>query len=78
MSWYTGVMVYVIVWWLVFFTALPFGARPPEQTEPGHDVGAPEKPRLWMKALISSLIAGVLFAVIYYVIDADLISFRSM
>ncbi len=78
MSWYTGVMVYVIVWWLVFFTALPFGARPPEQAEPGHDVGAPEKPRLWMKALISSLIAGVLFAVIYYVIDADLISFRSM
>lgn len=78
MSWYTGVMVYVIVWWLVFFTALPFGARPPEQVEAGHDVGAPEKPRLWMKALVSSLIAGVLFAVIYYVIDADLISFRSM
>ncbi len=78
MNWFTGVMVYVIVWWLVFFTTLPFGVRPPDRIEPGHDAGAPEKPRLWLKALVSSVIAGVLFAGIYYVIDADLISFRRM
>jgi predicted secreted protein len=78
MNWFTGIMVYVIVWWLVFFTTLPFGVRLPDNVEPGHDVGAPEKPRLWMKALISSVIAGVLFGIIYYVIDADLISFRRM
>jgi len=78
MNWFTGIMVYVIVWWLVFFTTLPFGVRPPDHVEPGHDVGAPENPRLWMKALISSVIAGMLFAIVYYVIDADLISFRRM
>lgn len=78
MNWFTGMMVYVILWWLVFFTALPFGARPPEKVETGHDVGAPEQPRLWMKAMITSLIAGVLFAIVYYVIEADLISFRRM
>ena len=78
MNWFTGIMVYVIVWWLVFFTTLPFGVRPLEHIETGHDIGAPAKPRLWMKALVSSIIAGVLFAIIYYVIDADLISFRRM
>jgi predicted secreted protein len=78
MNWFTGVMVYVILWWLVFFTALPFGARPPAQVETGHDVGAPEKPRLWLKALVSSVVAGLLLAIVYYVIEADLISFRRM
>lgn len=78
MNWFTGIMVYVILWWLVFFTMLPIGARPPEHVEAGHDAGAPEKPRIWMKALAASLIAAVLFAITYYVIEADLISFRTM
>lgn len=78
MQWFTGVMVYIIIWWLVFFTALPFGARPPEHVEIGHADSAPEKPRLWMKALISAVIAGFIFAAVYWVIDNDLISFRSM
>jgi predicted secreted protein len=77
MNWFTGVGIYVIVWWLVFFTMLPIGARPPENIEPGHDSGAPEKPRVWQKALAASLIAGVLFAGIYYAISIDLISFRN-
>ncbi len=77
MNWFTGIMVYVVVWWLVFFAALPFGVQAPDRVEPGHADGAPDKPRLWMKALVTSVIAGVIFAVIYWVIVSDLISFRT-
>ncbi len=78
MNWFTGVGIYVIVWWLVFFTMLPIGARPPETIERGHDAGAPEKPHIWKKILASCLIAGVLFAGIYWAIDSDLIGFRTL
>jgi len=29
-TWVTGLLVYVILWWLVLFITLPFGVRPQE------------------------------------------------
>ncbi len=76
MDWFSGVLVYVMIWWLVFFTALPFGAKPPVKPEPGHDAGAPDKPMLWRKALITTVIATVFWGLAYALIDSDLITFR--
>ena len=76
MDWFTGILVYVMIWWVVFFTALPFGAKPPAKPEPGHDVGAPEKPMLWRKALVTTVIASVLWGLAFALIDSDLITFR--
>ncbi len=77
MSWFTGVMVYVIIWWVVLFTVLPWGLRVPDEAEPGHASSAPEKPMLWRKAAITTAIATVLWGVAYYLIESDLISFRA-
>jgi predicted secreted protein len=38
---------------------------------------APVKPRLWLKAGITTLIAAVLWAGAYYLIASDMLSFRS-
>ena len=76
MNWYTGIMVYVILWWLIWFTLLPIGVRVPDTVEEGHADSAPTNPRLWLKALVASLIAGVLWGAVYYAIEADWISFR--
>lgn len=80
MNWFSGVVVYVILWWLVFFMTLPFGIRAPHEVgeEPGqgHADGAPVKPRLWLKAGVTSLIAAMLWGVAYVLIVSDLISFR--
>ena len=35
MTSFTGVMVYVIIWFVVLFTVLPFGVRRPEHVEEG-------------------------------------------
>lgn len=78
MNWFTGIMVYVIVWWVVLFTVLPFGVKPAKDTGEGHMSGAPEKPKLVRKAIITSLIAAVVFAAIYGLIESDLISFYRM
>ena len=76
MNWFTGLMVYIIAWWMVLFTVLPWGNRAPEQAEPGHAESAPEKPRLWLKALVTTVIASIIWGVIYWVIEADIITFR--
>ncbi|MGF1476917.1 MAG: DUF1467 family protein [Geminicoccaceae bacterium] len=69
-------VVFVIVWWLIFFMTLPFGVRPPEDREPGHDPGAPERPRIALKMLITTVIAAALTAAAYGIIDAGWISIR--
>ena len=66
-------LVFVIVWWIVWFMALPFGVKAPENPEPGHATSAPIKPRLWLKAAITTGIACVLTVVVVLVIQSDLI-----
>jgi len=76
MTWFTGIMVYVIIWWVVLFAVLPFGIRVPEQQEPGHASSAPERPRLVFKAVVTTAIATVIFVGVYFLIESDLLSFR--
>ncbi len=74
---FTGIMLFVIIWWMVFFTVLPWGNRAVENPEPGHAPSAPEKPRLWLKLGVTTGIAGVLFVVARLVIDSGIINLRS-
>lgn len=78
MGWVTGLAVYAVVWWIVLFTVLPWGAHPPEQPEMGHATSAPEKPRMWLKAGVTTIVAGVVWLGIYWLVTSDLISFRRM
>lgn len=71
-----GIVTYLIVWWLIFFMTLPFGAAPPEQPEAGHATSAPAKPRLMIKALVTTVLAGFATWGVAWVIDADLIELR--
>ena len=70
-------VVFILSWWFCFFLALPFGARPRENPEPGHVASAPARPRLWLKAGIATAGAVVMTIVIWHIVDADLISFRN-
>lgn len=80
MSWVAGLFVFVILWWLVLFTVLPWGIRPPEEgeREPGEMAGAPRRPRIVLRLGITTAIAAVLWVVAYFVISSDLISFREL
>jgi predicted secreted protein len=67
MAWYTGVVVFVIIWWLVLFMVLPVGVQTAHEAdqplEPGQATSAPIKPQILLKFLATTGIAGVLFAV---------------
>ena len=64
-----AIAVYLSIWWTVLFAVLPFGIRSQHESDaerpPGTDPGAPIAPRLWIKALWTTLISAVVFAFIY-------------
>ena len=80
MTWFSTVLVFVVVWWLVFFMTLPFGARSfheaGENVETGNVESAPMKPRLWLKAGAATVIAAIITIGVYFLIDSGLLSFR--
>ncbi|MGH6619354.1 MAG: DUF1467 family protein [Alphaproteobacteria bacterium] len=76
MTWFGGIVIYVIVWWMVLFAVLPWGNRPPENPEPGHATSAPEKPRLALKFAVTTGIATLVFLMIWWLFESDLISLR--
>jgi len=76
MSWATGLMVYLVIWWTILFAVLPLGVRRAENPGRGQDPGAPEKPQLLRKAIMTSLVAAVLWLGFYFLHQADVFSFR--
>ena len=76
MTWFAAGMIFVIVWWLVLFMVLPFGAHPPDQVEPGMAPSAPARPRIGLKIAVTTAIAAVLTAVILWLQQSGLIQLR--
>ena len=80
MDWVSGIVVYILLWWWVLFMALPFGLRSTEPSEHdsqrGQQHGAPTRPRLLIKVVITSIIALILWVVVNEVISSEVFSFR--
>jgi predicted secreted protein len=76
MDWFGAAIVFAIVWWLILFMVLPFGAAPPEQVEPGMATSAPARPRMLIKLLITTLLAALVTGLIAWLMDSGLIQLR--
>ena len=48
-----------MAWWLFFLMALPFGVHPDPEPQQGNVESAPAKPRLWLKAAVATVLAGL-------------------
>ena len=79
MSAFNAFAIYIIFWWLVLFMVLPIGAKKKIETsgvKEGHDAGAPAKPMLGIKILMTTAISMVFFAIFYFLYVGDYISIR--
>lgn len=74
----TAIVLYLIIWWVVLFAVLPFGVHRTKNPEVGHDPGAPERPLLGRKVLATTLIALIIWGIIFYLIDNDILVFRDL
>lgn len=74
MSWPLGIALFFVVWWIVLFAVLPFGVRTQQETGevvPGTPASAPQVFRLARVFMINTLVAIVVFAVIWLAIELD-------
>ncbi|MBN9454737.1 MAG: DUF1467 family protein [Bosea sp.] len=65
-----GLALYFVIWWITLFAVLPFGIRSQHEAGDvvaGTEPGAPVMPGLLKKAVITSLIAAVIFVGVWYV-----------
>lgn len=65
----SAIAIYFIVWWVTLFVVLPWGVRNPHESgQPvaeGTDPGAPVNPQLLRKAVITTILASAIFALLY-------------
>jgi len=77
MGWFTAGVLYVLIWWTVLFAVLPMGTQPAEAPDPLSGWrGAPERPRLLRKLLITTGIAALLWGISIAIIESGWLSFR--
>jgi predicted secreted protein len=79
MTWFTGTVVFILVWWTLLFCVLPIGTRtdPDGDIESGGWRGTPVKVNLGWKLLGTTVLTGVVWAILWWVIDSDFLSFRT-
>lgn len=81
MSWYSGLAIYLIIWWVVLFTLLPLGrgsndALSAADIAKGQDAGAPARPYLLYKFIGATVVSGAIFALFYWAYVTGLLDFR--
>lgn len=77
MNWFTVIVTYLTLWWIVLFCVLPFGVRSQaeagEVTE-GTDPGAPVFPNMKKKLLWTTIITAIVWAISAFAMTSGLIS----
>ena len=77
MNWFTGIVVYTLIWWTVLFATLPIGTRPiAEADEHTGWRGVPARARMGRKLIATTLVALVIWVACDVVISSDWLSFR--
>ena len=75
-----SIIVYVMIWWIVFFSILPVGIKSNKEVFKdnigGIDPGAPKNPKIAKKFLITTIITSILFIVIYYLSNKVFLNLR--
>jgi predicted secreted protein len=77
MNWFSGVVLYILIWMLTLFAVLPIGTTPQADADAATGWrGAPSQVSMWRKVLITTIVAAILFAAAFVVIENDWLSFR--
>ncbi len=78
MSVFTGIILYLMIYWLVLFAVLPWGNRAADDTEEGNTASAPANPRIKQKFIITGFVAAIVWVVVFLLIHFQVIYFYAI
>lgn len=79
MSWFSALVLFIVIWWTTLFFTLPFGVRGQHEDDEvvrGSEPGAPQVSGIKKKMLITTAITIVVFAIVATIIIFNLIDLR--
>ena len=75
-----SIIVYVLIWWMIFFSVLPIGIKSNtnkfQEKLQGNDPGAPKNPNIGKKFFFTTLITSIIFIGIYCMISLNYLNLR--
>ena len=82
MSWFTGICIFLTIWWTVLFAILPLGVTTHAEAGidlgDGGDPGAPVDPKLKRKFITTTWISTVLFILLWLTLHFHLITLPNL
>jgi len=81
MNFVTGLVVYLITWWITLFTILPLGITGQAESGevvPGTESGAPVAANFKSKAWLTTVTAAILWLAFFIVLEFQLISLNDI
>tara|TARA_Y100001970_G_C13547940_1_gene515445 strand:+ start:120 stop:365 length:246 start_codon:yes stop_codon:yes gene_type:complete len=73
-----SVVIFVIIWWIVFFSLLPIDVNRNKNIKiEGEDPGSPENPKILKKFIYTTIISLALFLAIYYLVQYNFLNLRN-
>ena len=69
-----NIVTFFIIWWVVIFAVLPWGVHRLKNPEKGMEHGAPEKPLILRKLLLTTGISIILWGTLKYLIENDFLT----
>lgn len=74
----SGLLVFTMIWWVVFFMALPIAIQRMTKRVPGQDPGAPERANVGLKILCTTGISLLVWGIVFWIITMKFVNFRAM
>ena len=72
-----SLIIYVLIWWIIFFSLLPIDVdRKHKQIVEGIDKGSPENPRIIKKLIYTTIITSIIFIGIFLLVKYDYLNLR--
>ena len=73
-----SIVIFVIIWWIVFFSILPIDVIRNKKTQiEGEDPGSPENPKIIKKFIYTTIISSIVFLIIDYLVQYNYLNLRN-
>ncbi len=73
-----AIVIYVIIWWITFFSLLPIDVNRNKNIKiEGEDPGSPENPKILKKFIYTTFITSLIFLIIYYLVRYNYLNLRN-
>ena len=74
-----SIILYVLIWWIAFFSILPIDVNRQKTNKiNGEDTGSPENPKMLKKFIYCTGITSIIFIIIYLLIKYEYFNLRNL